>query len=443
MNTKETLRSVAVAVLLVIGMMAPVATACADCSGFLVAVSSASAEVRPLKEAPAPDQAVVDGPADTKFSREWWKVQEKKFELALDEKNTELVVSLAREVADGGWLYDAPGTHIMLESAVGYLQRVPERQSDLIMLMTARTEALQYVRPGNDRARDVLAAEVLRAPYERALVYLRSGQYLLAVPELERYYTDVKAEPALLKNAEDLGSCPDEKTVLVDLIEAHLALALIDEPPPDVAQQHFRSAFNYISDLGDYAHPDEVFMWRERKLAAHLVKRPVWTVGSLALYLAREMHVPASEYIELAGSTLDLMGPEAFSLDESLWGQTYLETEGSSETVIWDFLEMYQAYFAAGPAGNGSYEYQRCALNRLQFAITHGNKQNAQAVIAELSGVAFANPTLLERFNKLQRPFQGILPSPPPQMPLSTVMDGMAKGMRTDARSFRAVQTLD
>jgi hypothetical protein len=372
----------------------------------------AGAQVGALKEAPPPDPNVVNGTADTKFSREWWKEQNSTFKQAFEEENTDQIVSIAREVA-GGWRYNAPLTDIILTKAVIYLHRKGlDRTSDRIFLMTARAEAIQYVRAGNDFTRDSIAVDVLCVGYERAMIYKASGQYLLALQELEQFYKDGQAERARLRESPYPldGNCPlEEKEVLAAIIEAHLALALASDSPQRVAKHHFQSANNYIEVLLDYVDPGEYFCWGDEKLSAYFVEKPAWSVGFLSLYLARQLQVSPSAYIELAGYIVEkLTGPEPFSLDDSIEGLKYLESKGAYKKQLWDFLEMYQEYFFGWPTGEAGFAYQSCALNRLQFAITCRNIPNAEAIIAELTSISIANPSLLERFNHLQSAFQNI-----------------------------------
>lgn len=399
----------------------------------------AGAQVGALKEAPPPDPNVVNGTADTKFSNEWWKVYYKDFKQALGEENSDQIVSIAREVADG-WRYNVPATYEILVKAVDFLQlKQLERPDDLIELMTARAEAAQYMRSGNDFTRDYLAAEVLCVPYQRAMVYKSTGQYLLALQELEQFYKDGQAERARLRNSPYplAGNCPlEEKEVLADLLQTHLVLALAEDSPQSVAHHHFQSAYNYIEVLLEHVGPGDFFWWGDEKLSAHFVGKPVWSVASLSLYLARQLQMPPSEYMELAGDTVDqLTGPEPFTLDDSIEGLKYLESGGADEAQLWDFLQMCQTYFAGWPAGEDGFEYQSCALQRLQFAISRRNIPNAEAVIAELSGVSFADPNLLERFNHLQLNFQYMLQPPPVELPMGDVLDGMVTAMRADAES--------
>ena len=397
------------------------------------------AQVGALKEPPPPDPSVVNGTADTKFSREWWNVQNSTFKQALAEENTDQIVSIARNTA-GGWRYNAPATYYILTKAVGYLRsKRLERQSDLIELMNARAETGQYLRAGNDETRDDLAADVLCLGYERTMIYKASGQYLLALQELEHFYKDGQAERARLRNSPyPLGAnCPlEEKEVLADLLQTHLVLALAEDSSQSVAHHHFQSAYNYIKVLAEHTGPGEFVLWGDEKLSAHFVGKPVWSVGSLSLYLARQLQMPPSEYIALAGDTVDqLSGPEPFTLDDTIEGLKYLESGGADETQLWDFLQMCQAYFAGWPDGEDGFEYQSCALQRLQFAINRRNIPNAESIIAELSGVSFADPNLLERFNHLQFNFQYMLQPSPVELPMGDVLDGMVTAMRADAAS--------
>jgi tetratricopeptide (TPR) repeat protein len=408
---------------------------------FLIYAASfcACAEVRPLKEAPPPDPAVVNGAVDTKYSREWWKAQNEKFEQALTEKNTELIVSISRDAAIG-WKYSAPRADIILEKAITYLQRKPsEHQDDLIMLINARAEAIQYVRAGDEATREGIAAEVFCAPYQRALVYKRSGQYLTSIQELEQFYKNGKAERERFRNMpySIAAPCPlEEKDLLVELIEERLVVAFADDTAPDAAQRHLQDVIRLISELTDYVDAKDIFSWGDRKLIAHFVGNPVWSISSLRLCLAREMHATPSDYIKLTGEELKkLTGPDPFSYYESLLGQKYLEAAGVSEDVVWDFLQMHQDFLAGWPAGKGGSEYQHCALDRLQFAIKHKNIPNAEAVVEELSGVSFVNQDLLDEFNRRQLDVQYMLKPSPPQLPLGALLDGVVKGIQADAAS--------
>lgn len=398
-----------------------------------------SDELRALKEAPAPDPSVVNGTADTKFSREWWKIQNKNFTQALSENNTEVVISIARESVDG-WRYNAPATYIILVKSVDYLQREPgDHLNDLILLMDARAEAAQYVLAVNDETRDATAVEVLCVPYEQSMVYKTAGQDVLALQELERFYREGRAERERLKNAPHVvaADCPlEEKTVLAMLVEAHLALALAEGSAVDAVQQHFRAAFDYTGELMEHADAKDVFWWGDGKIADHFGGNPIWTFSNLTLWLAREMHFSPSDYITLAVETVGrLTEPEPFSLNDAILGLQYLETEGASEAQQWDFLELYQEYFGGWPDGKNSFEYQSHALSRLKFAILHKNRANAEAVIAELSTVMFSDPDLQNLYNELQFAFQDTILSPPPKLPMASVIDGMVKALQADASS--------
>lgn len=408
--------------------------------GFIVCVAAChgSAEVQSVRERPPKDQSVVNGTADIKFSREWWKVENKKFGQALDEKNTEAVVGIAREAANG-WYYDVPGTYTILAKAISYLQSMPaNQQNDIITLINAHAEVAQYVRAGNDLAKDFLASQVLCAPYERAMVYKKWGQDVLALQELKHFYEDGWTERERIRSAFHAGSaaCPcEEKSILVELIQADLALALVGDSAAGMAQEHWQEAFDYNSVLMKYAGITEVFRWNNTKVADHFVNS-IWTVSNLALYLARQMHYAPPKYIDLVREILKgLTEPEPFSLDDSILGQKYLVTEGASEAQVWDFLQIYQDCFRGWPSGENGFEYQSCVLNRLRFVIRKGNIPKAEAIIAELAGVSFADPSLTKEFGDLQFAFQDILRCPVPEIPMGAALDGMVKAMQADSAS--------
>ncbi len=372
-----------------------------------LAMFCAVAEMRPLKEPPARDPNVVNGTADVRFSREWWKVRHEQFNQAVAEKNTDLVVSLAFDSADG-WRYNAPVTYTILLDAVKYLKyKSPDRQDDLIMLMTAQAEAVQYVMPGNEMARDFIAGEVLCAPYERAMIYKESGRYEPALRELQQFYEDGRAERERLRGKPDIFTCPcEEEAVLAELVRMHLALALADDATADAVRRHYQGAFDCNMALMDHATATNLFKWGDEKISAHF-GLSVWNVGNLSFFLARQMRFSPQEYIQAAAETLKrLTGPEPFSLDEALLGQEYLTAKGASESQLWKFLGLYQEYFGGWPEGANGIEYQSCTLRRLDCAIRHGNRANAESVIAELSGVPLADPELLKTFNALRAALQ-------------------------------------
>ena len=369
----------------------------------------ANAQVRSIKEPPPRDPNVVNGTVDTKFSRDWWTQQNRKFRQALSDENAALIVSAAREVV-GGAPYNAPATYNILDKAVRYLQKAPlDHVDDLGALMTARAEAAQYVL-ADETARDWLAAEILCTSHELATLYKQSGRDALALQAFEHYYHDGRAERERLMNAPHTVplDCPcDDKTMFMDLIEAHLAVALSGDCAPDTAQRHFRAAFDCNNALMEQTDINMAFSWDNEKLSAYFGS-PRWSAASLTLGLARKMGVPPPEYVRLAGEVVKKStGPEPFSLGDSIAGHEYLETKGAGETQLWEFLEIYQAYFGGWPDGINGAEYQRNALTRLNVAIQCRDNPRAQAVLAELSRVSFADPASLEEFKRIRSGCQG------------------------------------
>lgn len=385
----------------------PIIVAFAILSGFLQA-EEPRGSIKPLPE--EPDPTVEAGPADQLYSHAWWNAKYRLFKQAQEDRDTATVVALAREMADG-WLYNAPAAYTAVQDGISYLRGRGEESpsEDLIGLIRARAEVVQYVRGVNEEARDSLWAEIVCADYEIARIYAASGDYVSALRMLETYYSEQRKQRIRLSAAPYSvpADCPlDEANILSELLEAYSVLVSTTAVDPATAQGYFEAATRHAETLDEVAGREKVYYWGNQAGAA-AYGNPVWTVDSLLLFMARNVGMAPARYVELAAARLkDNTVRDPFSHGDALSGKDYLLARHADVEMITTLYETYRTAFLAWPEAENSFDYQGISLSYLSFAIDHALFEKAKEIIGQLAGLRFTDPVHSEHFTQLQSAFQ-------------------------------------